>query len=108
MAVDMPTLSFQEFKPDPKDLCTLCGGNYGDTAMVSCKDGMHVCMDCIGILSDIKSEREKKKRNETVEALLTTYFNAPPYDEPGEADRDGMYEVYSAIAAGKIPHLKIV
>lgn len=108
MSVNMPNLSFQEFQPDPKDLCTLCGGNYGDTAMVSCKDGNHVCMDCIDTLSEIKNKREEKKRNETVAALLETYFNTEPRDEPSGADRDAMHEVFSAIAAGKIPHLKIV
>ncbi|KOQ93309.1 hypothetical protein [Pluralibacter gergoviae] len=59
------------------------------------------------VFRPIRSE-EERKRDEAVEALLGAYFNAPPYDEPNEADRSGMSEVYSSIAAGKIPHIKIV
>lgn len=59
------------------------------------------------VFRPIRSE-EERKRDEAVEALLGAYFNAPPYYEPNEADRSGMSEVYSSIAAGKIPHIKIV
>ncbi len=105
MAVDMPTLSFNEFKPDPKDLCTLCGGNYGDTAMVSCKDGMHVCMGCISILSDIKKEREVKKRDELAKALHIA-AGAHPIELCGVGP---LYlELADKIIAGEVPHLKIV
>ena len=103
--IDLTPLKFQEFIPDPKDLCTLCGGNYGDFAMVACKDGMHVCMDCIDILGDIKKERESRKRDELAKALHIA-AGAAPIDLGGIG---ALYlELADKIIAGGIPHLKIV
>ncbi|EPY6812529.1 hypothetical protein ACXEGP_002444 [Klebsiella quasipneumoniae] len=105
MPVDKSILSFQEFIPDTKDICTLCGGNYGDFAMVACKDGMYVCMDCIDVLSDTKKERESRKREELAKALHIAAGAAP-------IDLGGIGPLYLELAdkiiAGEIPHLKIV
>lgn len=101
--IDLTPLKFQEFIPDPKDLCTLCGGNYGDFAMVSCKDGMHVCMDCIDILSDAKKERETKRRNELAKALQIAGGTVGT-----EKVARLWLELADKIIAGEIPHLKIV
>lgn len=101
--IDLTILKFQEFIPAPKDLCTLCGGNYGDFAMVSCKDGMHVCMDCIDILSDAKKERETKRRNELAKALQIAGGTVG-----AEKVARLWLELADKIIAGEIPHLKIV
>lgn len=106
MPADMPILSFQEFRPDPKDLCSLCGRNCGDVAMVACKDGVHVCMDCIDILSDIKKDRESKKRDELAKALHIAAGGAVPVGQFGIGPL--YFELADKIIAGEIPHLKIV
>lgn len=49
----------------------------------------------------IRSEAEKKKY-ETIEEMLSTFFGAPPVDEPNENDRVAMAELYDAIKSGKI------
>lgn len=103
MPVDKSILSFQEFIPDQKDICTLCGGNYGDFAMVSCKDGMHVCMDCIDILSDIKKDREAKKRDELAKALQIAGGTVGT-----EKVARHWLELADKIITGEVPHLKIV
>lgn len=97
-------LSFQQFQPDPKDLCTFCGGNFGDTAMVSCKDGMHICMECIDLLIDIKKERQDKKRHELAKALHIASGAAPVEHGIGPL----YLELADKIIAGEIAHLKIV
>ncbi|EFA6416522.1 hypothetical protein CIW06_003846 [Escherichia coli] len=62
-------LTLQKYQPDPEDLCSLCGGNHGKAAMIECKDKIHICLNCVDVLVDIKNEREDKKRSEAVRAL---------------------------------------
>ena len=62
-------LTLQKYQPDPEDLCSLCGGNHGKAAMIGCKDKIHICLNCVDVLVDIKNEREDKKRSEAVRAL---------------------------------------
>ncbi|MGX5067686.1 hypothetical protein ACWKYH_06830 [Enterobacter sp. UPMP2076] len=50
----------------------------------------------------IRSEADKK-RDEAVTALHDEYFSHAPIDKV----RDVLYELYDAIAAGKIPHIRI-
>ncbi|EPT7010016.1 hypothetical protein ACVR20_001516 [Cronobacter sakazakii] len=50
----------------------------------------------------IPSEADKK-RDEAVEALHDEYFSHAPIDKV----RDVLYALYDAIAAGKIPHIRI-
>lgn len=50
----------------------------------------------------IRSE-EDKKRDEAVTALHDEYFSHAPIDKV----RDVLYALYDAIAAGKIPHIRI-
>ncbi|MBE8915153.1 hypothetical protein G9451_04430 [Enterobacter kobei] len=49
----------------------------------------------------IRSEANKKKYA-TIEEMLSTFFGAPPVDEPNENDRVAMAELYDAIKSGKI------
>jgi len=49
----------------------------------------------------IRSEADKKKYA-TIELMLSTFFGAPPVDEPNENDRVAMAELYDAIKSGKI------
>lgn len=56
----MNIIGFQEYQPDPDDLCSLCGGNYGKIAMIGGKGGIHICLGCVDVLVDVKKERESK------------------------------------------------
>ena len=63
-------------------------------------------LDCINIsqahrFRPIRSEADKKKYA-TIEEMLSTFFGAPPVDEPNENDRVAMAELYDAIKSGKI------
>lgn len=49
----------------------------------------------------IRSEADKKKYA-TIEEMLSTFFGAPPVEEPNEIDRVAMAELYDAIKSGKI------
>lgn len=49
----------------------------------------------------IRSEADKKKYA-TIEEMLSTFFGAPPVEEPNENDRVAMAELYDAIKSGKI------
>ncbi|MGI1269587.1 hypothetical protein [Enterobacter kobei] len=96
-------IGFQDYQPDPEDLCSLCGGNFGKAAMIEGKDKIHICMDCVDLLGVMKKERDGKKRDEAVTALHDEYFSHAPIDKV----RDVLYALYDAIAAGKIPHIRI-
>ena len=63
-------------------------------------------LDCINTsqahrFRPIRSEADKKKYD-TIEEMLSTFFGAPPVDEPNENDRVAMAELYDAIKSGKI------
>ncbi|EFN9862681.1 hypothetical protein D3G78_07435 [Escherichia coli] len=90
-------LTLQKYQPDPEDLCSLCGGNHGKAAMIGCKDKIHICLNCVDVLVDIKNEREDKKRSEAVRALDSWM-------------RDGYSaaQIYDlAISKGEIPGVRI-
>ncbi|HAN4146093.1 TPA: DUF551 domain-containing protein [Escherichia coli] len=87
----------QKYQPDPEDLCSLCGGNHGKAAMIECKDKIHICLNCVDVLVDIKNEREDKKRSEAIRALDSWM-------------RDGYSaaQIYDlAISKGEIPGVRI-
>lgn len=49
-----------------------------------------------------------KKRDAAIEEMLAIYFTCPPVvDTPNEADRIAMIALYDAIAAGKVPGIRI-
>lgn len=98
-------LGFQIYQPDPDDLCNLCGGNFGKSAMIECKDKIHICMDCVGILSDIKRERDDKKRGDAEKAIAASLFNDGDMDT-GESLRLATF-VYGAILRNEIPGVRI-
>ncbi|EFI0579890.1 hypothetical protein ACF1PH_004874 [Escherichia coli] len=92
-------LTLQKYQPDPEDLCSLCGVNHGKAAMIECKgkDKIHICLNCVDVLVDIKNEREDKKRSEAVRALDSWM-------------RDGYSaeQIYDlAISKGEIPGVRI-
>lgn len=90
-------LTLQKYQPDPEDLCSLCGGNHGKAAMIECKDKIHICLNCVDVLVDIKNEREDKKRSEAIRALDSWM-------------RDGYSaaQIYDlAISKGEIPGVRI-
>lgn len=95
------TIGFATYQPDPEDLCSLCGGNFGKAAMVDCKDKIHICMECVDILGVIKKERDNKKRDEAVKAMVQHK------DDPVPDTENYYHAIYDAIAAGKIPHIRI-
>lgn len=98
----MNTIGFQEYQPDPDDLCSLCGGNYGKVSMIEGKGGIHICLGCVEVLVDVKKERESKKRDEVETTLRTCLAGTGAGITPLAAK-----SIYDAIAAGKIPHIRI-
>ncbi|NCB59980.1 MAG: hypothetical protein EOM46_21420 [Gammaproteobacteria bacterium] len=100
-SMTLNTIGFETYQPDPEDICSLCGGNFGKEAMVEGKDKIHICMDCVDLLGVMKKERDDKKRDEATHAMAS----AP---KPCGHDIHGICcEIYDAIAAGKIPHIRI-
>ncbi len=75
-------LTLQKYQPDPEDLCSLCGGNHGKAAMIECKDKIHICLNCVDVLVDIKDAALKladwlKRLGESIEAN----FKKPEVDD---------------------------
>lgn len=97
------SIGFQEYQPDQEDLCSLCGGNFGKAAMVGCKDRIHVCMECVDLLGVIKKERDDKKRDEAISSIKEMLM----YDYGDDPRLNDAVTLYEAIAAGKIPHIRI-
>lgn len=95
-------IGFATYQPDQEDLCSLCGGNFGKVSMIECKDKIHICMECVDLLGAIKKERDNKKRDETETALRTCLAGTGAGITPLAANC-----IYEAIAAGKIPHIRI-
>lgn len=104
--MDFSPIGFQEYQPHPEDLCSLCGGNFGRDAMIQGKNNIHICMECVDLLSDIKKEREKKRREDTIQKLREAICGEIP--DTGMATAE-MYatRVYEAIADGNIPNIRI-
>lgn len=95
------TIGFATYQPDPEDLCSLCGGNFGKAAMIEGKDKIHICMDCIDLLGVMKKERDDKKRDESI-LQMSHSLRAN-----GSVTEEQLCRLYSDIAAGKIPHIRI-
>lgn len=73
------------------------GWNSCRAAMIECKDKIHICLNCVDVLVDIKNEREDKKRSEAIRALDSWM-------------RDGYSaaQIYDlAISKGEIPGVRI-
>lgn len=107
----MPTmehspLSFQEYQPHPEDLCSLCNTNVGKEAMIGAKNNIHVCLECVDILADIKHEREQKKREQAIQSLRDAICGEVP--DTGMATAE-LYasRAYEAISAGRIAGIYI-
>lgn len=95
------TIGFATYQPDPEDLCSLCGGNFGKAAMIECKDKIHICMECVGLLGVIKKERDDKKRNDAISQISNAIIGDVP--DTGMATASMYAErVYDAIKSGKI------
>ncbi|NIG73525.1 hypothetical protein F3J34_07935 [Klebsiella sp. Ap-873] len=96
------TIGFQTYQPDPEDLCSLCGGNHGKDSMIGCRDKIHVCMECVDLLAQIKQEKAARKRDEAIEGLLSVMDY-----RSGCSAKPLSGWIYDAIAAGKIPGIRI-
>ncbi|MBS0856711.1 MULTISPECIES: hypothetical protein [unclassified Tatumella] len=93
---------FSEYQPDPEDICTLCGANAGRDRLVTARNNLLICEDCIDVLSAIKVDRISKRNQMAISELLGIEGKMPDTYSP--------YEFVSAIVenirAGKIPSLK--
>lgn len=98
----MNIIGLQEYQPDPDDLCSLCGGNYGKIAMIEGKGGIHICLGCVDVLIDVKKERESKKRDEVETALRTCLAGTGAGITPLAAKC-----IYDSIFNKEIPHIRI-
>lgn len=99
-------IGFQDYQPDPEDLCSLCGGNFGKAAMVECKDKIHICMECVDLLGVIKKERGDKKISEAA-AVIQNVFDAYTEDVGNdELSRFGE-RIVQKIILGMVPHIRI-
>ncbi|MGA4647810.1 hypothetical protein ACK6WK_10465 [Citrobacter portucalensis] len=107
MSAPTSIIGLQTYQPDPEDLCSLCGGNFGKASMIECKNKIHVCLECVGILSEIKKEREMKKRNETVLAIKNVLIASVKIDYGDDPRYSDALFIYDQICAGKIPGLKL-
>ncbi|EAB5377024.1 hypothetical protein GKU98_06750 [Salmonella enterica] len=107
MSAPTSIIGFQAYQPDPQDLCSLCGGNCGKESMIECKNKIHVCLECVGLLSEIKKEREMKKRNETVLAIKNVLIASVKVDYGDDQRHSDALFIYDQICAGKIPGLKL-
>lgn len=99
---DYATLSFQQYQPHAEDLCSLCGANFGRSAMIEIRNNIHFCLRCVEVLAEIKNERETKKRDEVETAFRTCLAGTGAGITPLAAKC-----LYDAIAAGKIPGIRI-
>lgn len=95
------TIGFQNYQPYPEDLCSLCGGNRGKDSMIGCKDKIHVCMECVGLLAEIKQEKESRKRDDAIQQLSHSLR------ANGSVTEEQLNRLYTDIAAGKIPGIRI-
>ncbi|MEG6221852.1 hypothetical protein UXP54_21155 [Enterobacter hormaechei] len=105
-SMTLNTIGFEKYQPDPEDLCSLCGGYFGKTAMIEGKDKVHICMDCVDLLWVIKKERDDKKRDEAIANLTDAICGEVP-DTGMTTAANYAARAYDAIAAGKIPHIRI-
>ncbi|HDC4311280.1 TPA: hypothetical protein O8L39_004443 [Enterobacter kobei] len=80
-----------------------CISNQNVAALTNAIETNALLIQCTPIFYPlgIRSEAEKKKYA-TIEEMLSTFFGAPPVDEPNENDRVAMAELYDAIKSGKI------
>ncbi|MDO2432930.1 hypothetical protein Q2V57_15320 [Enterobacter bugandensis] len=94
-------IGFREYQPDPEDLCSLCGGNFGKAAMIEGKDKIHICMECVDLLGVMKKERDDKKRCDAISQISNAIIGDVP--DTGMATA-AMYaeRIYDAIKSGKI------
>lgn len=88
-------IGFQDYQPDPEDLCSLCGGNFGKAAMIEGKDKIHICMDCVDLLGVMKKERDDKKRAEAIKQICEVL-------SVGKNTEDDAKNIYEYIKSGKI------
>lgn len=107
MTLTYRSIGFQTYQPDPQDLCSLCGGNFGKVSMIECKNKIHVCLECVDILSELKKERVMKKRNETVLAIKKVLIASAKVDYGDDPRHSDALFIYDQINAGKIPGLKL-
>jgi hypothetical protein len=103
MAANMTTFKFQEYVPDKKDICSLCGGNVGEHDLVSCRDEIMVCPGCIDLLVDIKKERQAEREAEAVQAMMDIEQAMHDAYQP----RELIEAILRAARENKIPRIQV-
>ncbi|SER25824.1 hypothetical protein SAMN05216522_11734 [Rosenbergiella nectarea] len=94
-------LGFVEYKPDPDDICSLCGNNAGRDRLVEAKNDIRICEGCIDVLTEIKDEKISKRNEAAISEIMAIEEKMPDSYTP--------YEFVSAIVedirAGKVSSL---
>ena len=103
MASHMSAFKFQEYVPDKKDLCSLCDANVGEHVLVECKDGIRVCPGCIDLLVEIKKEKQAKRDEQTIQAMLDVESSMPDGYQPIEL----LEALLAAARENKIPRVHV-
>lgn len=107
-SMTLNTIGFDTYQPDPEDLCSLCGGNFGKAAMIECKDRIHICMECIDLLGIMKRERDDKKRDEVIQSILDILNDYDFELVHIRSDQKRIAtDIVERITSGMVPHIRI-
>lgn len=98
-------IGFEDYQPDPEDLCSLCGGNFGKTAMIEGNDKIHICMDCVDLLGVIKKERDNKKISEAA-AVIQNVFDTYTEDVGNDELAKFGERIVQKIILGMVPNVR--
>lgn len=98
-------IGFQDYQPDPEDLCSLCGGNFGKAAMIEGKDKIHICMECVDLLGVIKKERDDKKISEAA-AVIQNVFDTYTEDVGNDELARFGERIVQKIILGMVPNVR--
>ncbi|ORM55929.1 hypothetical protein HA41_00415 [Pantoea conspicua] len=103
MAIQVPKFGFQEYVPDKKDLCSLCGSNVGEHLLVQCKDDILICPDCIDLLAFLRRQKQAERDENTIQAMLVIESSMPDAYQPRE-----LFEaLIKAVRDNKIPRIHV-
>lgn len=100
------TIGFATYQPDPEDLCSLCGGNFGKAAMIEGNDKIHICMECVELLGVIKKKRDDKKILEAA-AVIQNVFDTYTEDVGNDELARFGERIVQKIILGMVPHIRI-
>lgn len=58
-------------KPDPKNVCNLCGGNVGKDNLIQ-DQAANICFDCSDLAKEIADEKRKELAEEEINQIANT------------------------------------